>query len=133
MRIWNLPCRELDTQHLLGEHRELHGLWTILVRDAEQRRTGERRRIGYANHPETVRWRGRLGAIYLRHEEEVEEMLRRGFSGHKTPLDRGLVGDDSWEPPPVSGEGLARDRRDLLAHAPGWRRRAAAEGDQAGG
>jgi hypothetical protein len=122
VRIWNLPCRDLDSQHLLGEHRELHGLWSILVREAEQSRTGERRRIGYAHHPETVRWRGRLGAIYLRHEEQVEEMLRRGFTGHRTPLDRDLVGDDSWEFPQVSDDDLARDRRDLVAHTPGWRK-----------
>jgi pyrimidine dimer DNA glycosylase len=127
VRIWNLPCRDLDSQHLLGEHRELHGLWSILVREAEQRQTGERSRIGYASHPETARWRGRLGAVFLRHEEEVEEMLRRGFTGHKTPLDRTLVGDDSWEHPPVTEDDLARDRRDLVAHTPGWRRRQAAE------
>ena len=128
MRIWKLPCRELDSQHLLGEHRELHGLWSILLREAEQRKTGERRRIGYAHHPETARWRGRLGAIYLRHEEEVEEMSRRGFTGHRTPLDRGLVGDDSWESPPVTEEDLARDRRDLAAHTPGWRKAAGQAG-----
>ena len=130
MRIWSLPCRELDSQHLLGEHRELHGLWSILAREAEQRRTGTRNRIGYANHPETARWRGRMGAVYLRHEEEVEEMLRRGFTGHQTPLDRSLVGDDSWDFPAVTEEDLARDRRDLVAHTPGWRRRLAAEDGQ---
>ncbi len=133
MRIWNVPCAELDSQHLLGEHRELHGLWTILVREAEQRQTGEKRQIGYANHPETRRWRGRLGAIFLRHDEEVAEMLRRGFTGHQSPLDRSLVGGDSWELPPVTDEDLARDRADLVAHTPGWRRRAAAEDAEATG
>lgn len=133
MRIWNPPCRELDSQHLLGEHRELHGLWSILVREAEQDRTGERRRIGYANHPETARWRGRLGAVFLRHEEEVEEMLRRGFTGHRTPLNRGLVGDDSRELPLVTEDDLARDRRDLVAHTPGWRRSQLTEDGHAAG
>jgi Pyrimidine dimer DNA glycosylase len=122
VRIWNVPCRELDSQHLLGEHRELHGLVSILVREVEQRRTGDTRRIGYVHHPETKRWRGRLGALYRRHEEEVEEMLHRGFTGHRTPLDAALVGDDSWDYPPVSPDELARDRRDLATHTPGWRR-----------
>jgi hypothetical protein len=108
-----VPCGELDDQHLLGEHRELHGLWVILTQ-------GKR---GYANHPETRRWRGRLGAIYRRHEEEVAELVRRGMLGHKSPLDAALVGTDSWEPPPATEADLARDRRDLVEHTPGWRRR----------
>lgn len=127
MRIWNVPCGELDDQHLLGEHRELHGLWVTLTQ-------GKR---GYANHPETRRWRGRLGALYRRHEAEVAEMARRGFHGHQSPLDPSAVGDDSWEPPPVTDDDLERDRRDLGARAPGWRKRqsggAAARGPQNGG
>lgn len=77
MRIWDLEPRELCDQHLLGEHRELHAVWAILTE-------GKR---GYANHPETNRWRGRLAALYSRHEAEVEEMQRRGFR-HGSPLDR---------------------------------------------
>ncbi len=118
MRIWNVPCRELDDQHLLGEHRELHGLWTILTQ-------GKR---GYANHPETRRWRGRLGAVYRRHEDEVAEMARRGWQGHRSPLDPAEVGADAWEPPPATPDDLERDRRDLADHTPGWRRR---DSDQA--
>jgi hypothetical protein len=114
LRIWNLPCADLDDQHLLGEHAELHGLWTIIT----QARTG-----GYANHPETKRWRGRLGALYRRHEEQVSEMARRGFTGHKSPLDPALIGDDGWEGPSVTSDEVARDRVDLRAHVPGWRKR----------
>jgi hypothetical protein len=65
---------------LLGEHRELHGLWEVLVND----------RRGYANHPETRRWRGKLPALYERHEELVAEMQRRGYR-HGSPLDPGLA------------------------------------------
>jgi hypothetical protein len=51
-------------------------------------------RKGYANHPETKRWRGKLMALFLRHEELVEEMARRGYR-HKSPLDAGLAaGED---------------------------------------
>ena len=77
MRIWDVPPSLLCRQHLLGEHRELHGLWRILTEN----------RQGYAHHPETDRWRGKLAALYLRHEELSEEMTRRGYR-HASPLDR---------------------------------------------
>ena len=77
MRIWDLLPSLLCRQHLLGEHRELHGLWRILIED----------RKGYAQHPETRRWRGKLAALYERHEALVEEMARRGYQ-HASPLDQ---------------------------------------------
>lgn len=76
MRIWDLPPERLCRQHLLGEHRELHALWTILTAG----------KAGYARHPETLRWRGKLAALYARHEAQVAEMQRRGFR-HGSPLD----------------------------------------------
>lgn len=77
MRIWDIAPMHLCRQHLLGEHRELHALWTILTEDKK----------GYSNHPETKRWRSRLYALYLRHDALVEEMKSRGYN-HKTPLDK---------------------------------------------
>ena len=75
MRIWDLEPERLCRQHLLGEHRELHALWVILTQG----------RRGFARHPETRRWRGKLKALYLRHEALVAEMGRRGYR-HRTPL-----------------------------------------------
>lgn len=80
MRIWDVPPEVLCRQHLLGEHRELHGLWNILVE-------GKR---GYAHHPETRRWEGKLAALYARHEALVAEMARRGYR-HASPLDPALA------------------------------------------
>jgi hypothetical protein len=80
MRIWDLDPAHLCDRHLLGEHRELHALWTVLTTD----------RAGYARHPETLRWRGRLAALYRRHEEQVAEMARRGFR-HRSALDPRLA------------------------------------------
>lgn len=80
MRIWDLPPHCLCRQHLLGEHNELHALWTILTQN----------RSGYANHPETRRWRGKLRALYRRHEILVAEMTRRGYC-HNSPLDESLA------------------------------------------
>lgn len=75
MRIWDLDPERLCRQHLLGEHRELHGLWVILTRGKK----------GFARHPETRRWQGKLQALYLRHEQLVAEMSHRGYR-HHTPL-----------------------------------------------
>ena len=77
MRIWDIPPSKLCTQHLLGEHRELHAIWNILTQN----------KSGYSKHPETLRWKGKLAALYLRHEELAKEMLRRKYN-HKTELDR---------------------------------------------
>jgi hypothetical protein len=75
MRIWDLEPSKLCRAHLLGEHRELHGLWNILNKGKK----------GYRNHQETKRWIGKMGALLLRHEALVEEIKLRGWN-HKSPL-----------------------------------------------
>ncbi|MFH1692374.1 MAG: pyrimidine dimer DNA glycosylase/endonuclease V [Candidatus Omnitrophota bacterium] len=75
MRIWDIDPKKLCRQHLLGEHRELHAIWTIITQDKK----------GYAHHPETKRWRGKLKALYLRHKKLVCEMKRRSYT-HKSKL-----------------------------------------------
>ena len=76
MRIWDIAPDKLCRNHLLGEHSELHAIWSILTQNKK----------GFANHPETLRWRGRLGALYLRHGKIVQEMKKRGYN-HYSPLD----------------------------------------------
>ena len=80
MRIWDIEPNRLCRQHLLGEHRELHAIWSVLTQGKK----------GYARHPETLRWRGKLKALFLRHEALVEEMTRRGYA-HKSPLCESLA------------------------------------------
>ena len=80
MRIWDINPGYLNRQSLLGEHRELHGIVSILVNG----------RKGYSRHPETLRWHGRLKALFLRHEQQVAEMTRRGYQ-HHSPLIRRLA------------------------------------------
>ena len=77
MRIWDIPADKLCTKHLLGEHRELHAIWNILTQN----------KLGYSRHPETLRWKGKLAALYLRHEEIVKEMISRNYR-HKTELQK---------------------------------------------
>lgn len=84
MRIWDIPPGYLARQQLLGEHRELHGLFNIIG--------GNKR--GYARHPETLRWVGHLPALALRHELLVAEMALRGYR-HRSPLP-GVPGAVRW-------------------------------------
>ncbi len=79
MRVWDIHPSRLCRQHLLGEHRELHGLWNIL--------TVHGGKGGYSRHPETMRWKGKLRALYVRHDALMSEMKRRGYQ-HNTPLDK---------------------------------------------
>lgn len=72
MRIWDIDPTRLCRNHLLGEDRELGGLWNILTRGLG----------GYRLHPETLRWEGKLAALFRRHESLVAEMKRRGFRHH---------------------------------------------------
>lgn len=81
MRVWDVSPGYLSRQSLLGEHRELHAVYTILTQ-------GKR---GYAQHPETLRWNGALGGLVARHAHLVAEMHLRGYTD-RTPLDA---------PPPV--------------------------------
>ena len=77
MRIWDLQTKKLCRNHLLGEHRELHAMWAVITE----------KKKGYSKHPETLRWIGKLNAMYSRHEDLVEEMINRGYL-HKSPLDK---------------------------------------------
>lgn len=81
MRIWDLPPNVLCRQHLLGEHRELHAIWTIITQN---------KKSPYSHHPETKRWIGKLNALYQRHQELVKEMENRGYN-HKSPLNQELA------------------------------------------
>lgn len=92
MRIWDLPVDVLCRQHLLGEHRELHAIWSVLT---------NANKTGYRKHPETQRWVGRLGALYRRHEQQIQEMEARGYN-HGSSLTP--VKDKSWKLPPLTGK-----------------------------
>jgi hypothetical protein len=75
MRIWDIHPGYLNHQSLLGEHRELHGLVSVLVNGKK----------GYSRHPETLRWVGYGWALQQRHRELVCEMNLRGYQD-KSPV-----------------------------------------------
>lgn len=70
MRIWDIHPGYLNRQSLLGEHRELHGIVSILINSKK----------GYANHPETKRWENYGWALQQRHKFLVSEMRLRGYA-----------------------------------------------------
>lgn len=107
MRIWDrIDPAALCTQHLLGEHRELHGLFNI-VNEGKK---------GYSNHPETKRWVGRLAALKLRHDALVDEMHDRGYQ-HRSDLPE--VSDSPEMPETIDDQVEALRRKRCLCKTTG--------------
>ena len=75
MRIWDINPGYLNRQSLLGEHRELHGIVSIIRNNKK----------GYSRHPETLRWLGYGWALKQRHKFLVAEMNLRGYED-KSPV-----------------------------------------------
>lgn len=105
MRVWDVSPRTLCRKHLLGEHRELHGLWNIL--------TKHKGKGGYSKHPETLRWVGKLAALYNRHEALVKEMTRRGYQ-HASPLNKrlakGSARQSAFVDPPAAQKRILKEK-----------------------
>ncbi len=74
MRVWDLHPGYLSRQNLLGQHAEIHALYSVI--------TG--RKKGYAAHPETLRWQDCPGRLRRIHDLTVLEMILRGFN-HASP------------------------------------------------
>ena len=55
-------------------------MWSVLTQHKK----------GFVHHPEVLRWKRKLKALYTRHERIVEEMQRRGFH-HQSPLNARLA------------------------------------------
>jgi len=72
VRIWDVNPGYLNRNSLLGEHRELHAIVSII----------RHKKKGYSRHPETLRWVGFGWALSQRHRLLVEEMNLRGYQDH---------------------------------------------------
>lgn len=102
MRIWDISPAYLNRQSLLGEHRELHGIVSIIV-------NGKR---GYSRHPETMRWAGYGWALGMRHRQLACEMALRGYAD-RSPVDiRSREGEwpDTFIDPPGTQFFLLRQK-----------------------
>jgi hypothetical protein len=65
----------LNRQSLLGEHRELHAIVSIIINNKK----------GYSRHPETLRWKNFGWALNQRHRLLAAEMKLRGYVD-RTPV-----------------------------------------------
>ena len=98
MRVWDIPVSKLCRQHLLGQHRELHAIHSILTNGKK----------GYRHHPEVKRWENNLSALKFAHDSTAGIMFKRGYK-HDSPLSP--CGDmmdypKPWEPIEVQWEKL---------------------------
>jgi hypothetical protein len=75
VRVWDVNPGYLNRQSLLGEHRELHAIVSIIKHNKK----------GYSRHPETLRWQGFGWALNQRHRLLAAEMNLRGFVD-RTPV-----------------------------------------------
>ena len=101
MRVWDIHPGYLARQQLLGEHRELHGLASILIHNKR----------GYANHPETKRWVGYLPALAMRHRQLACEMALRGYQDRSPfPIEGEVVWPEIWIDPPNRQFELLREK-----------------------
>jgi len=76
MRVWDINSGYLSNKNLLGEHVEIHAIFSVITNNKK----------GYANHPETKRWVKNLYALKLRHDLIVIEMNIRNYN-HKSPIE----------------------------------------------
>lgn len=75
MRVWDINPGYLNRQSLLGEHRELHAIVSIIKNNKK----------GYSRHPETLRWKNFGWALGQRHRLLAAEMNLRGYVD-RTPV-----------------------------------------------
>jgi hypothetical protein len=75
VRVWDVNPGYLNRQSLLGEHRELHAIVSIIKNNKK----------GYSRHPETLRWLGFGWALNQRHKLLAAEMNLRGYVD-RTPV-----------------------------------------------
>lgn len=93
MRVWDLHPGYLSRGNLLGQHAEIHAVWSVVVNE----------RKGYSRHPETIRWRSQLPWLNWLHRLTVAEMALRGYK-HASPLagEPGPAGGLEYVDPPAA-------------------------------
>ena len=83
VRVWHVKPEYLDNQRLLGEHLEIHVIIGAVVKRHLKRKGG------YVNHPETIKYENKIKFLLKRHTAIVSEMRKRGWKSgriHETPL-----------------------------------------------
>ena len=81
MRVWDIHPGYLAKNSLLGQHAEIHALYNV-IKNCKK---------GYSSHPETLRWKGNLDKLVVKHELTVREMALRGYR-HASPCGK----EEGW-------------------------------------
>jgi len=101
MRVWDVNPGYLNRQSLLGEHREMHAIFSIVTHGKK----------GYAHHPETLRWKERLATLKKRHDLVVSEMRLRGYQHHSPVAAQGpLAWPVEFVDPPARQFAILEDK-----------------------
>ena len=108
MRIWDLNPGYLNRQSLLGEHRELHGMVSIIKNNKK----------GYSKHPETLRWVDYGWALKQRHRLLVAEMNLRGYIDKSPVLLRSNQGEwpETFIDTPSNQVSILKRKYETLEH-----------------
>lgn len=83
---------------VVAEHDFLHDLFDALTSES-----GEA-----LEHPDTFRFKGRRGQLYIRHRKLAEEMDLRAIE-HTTFIDRKLIDADEWSAPEIDDDEILKD------------------------
>ncbi len=66
MRVWRIPLRCLDNRRLLGQHQEIHMLWTVLHNLHDNGRQS-----GWSNGPQAQPWLHARSAVIDYHDNLI--------------------------------------------------------------
>lgn len=89
-----VPVSIMKRQFLLGEHNETGIIYNSIIRDRVLTMLfpsfysflkSKGIRVGWINHPQTLRFKEHIGMLIDRHRQQVEEMKARGYH-HNSPL-----------------------------------------------
>ena len=89
MRVWDIPVSQLCNKHLVAQHNEIHTIYSIITNNKK----------GFAHHPEVMRWRDKLGSLWVMHSVTIMEMEHRGMK-HNSPFADTVYGGQypcSWQ------------------------------------
>jgi len=82
MRTWYVPLVILDDNRVVAQHREIHTVIGSIMSPTK----------GYQNHPVTKQYNGpHLPCLIDYHLLTVQEMERRGWSGHGTAITEAVI------------------------------------------
>jgi Pyrimidine dimer DNA glycosylase len=118
VRLWYVPLQALDDRRVIAQHHEIHMLF------------GMARYRNWDLLWDGVHYAGHLWCVVDYHQLSVDEMVRRGYNGHQSPVDQDVLDHLAIWTPPCSGWiahvrdyiDVSQIRQDMLDLAVRWER-----------